>query len=93
MLTQMASILLVNKADFVKMWHATTDNRMTGVFQSYEICIREICRRLGGILPFQSNNEIEKTVLWDYVTDIGYVDEIDNYIACVGKQVLQKLLR
>ena len=47
MLTQMASILLVNKADFVKMWHATADNRMTGVFQSYEMCIREICRRLG----------------------------------------------
>jgi putative hydrolase of the HAD superfamily len=47
MLTQMASRLLVNKADFAKMWRGTADNRMIGVFQSYEICIREICRKLG----------------------------------------------
>jgi 8-oxo-dGTP diphosphatase len=66
-----------------------------------EICLKDDNRIfaavyagwLGGILPFQANNEIEKTILWDYVTDIGYVDEIDNYIACVGKQGLQKLLR
>lgn len=30
---------------------------------------------------FVPNNEIEKIALWDFKSDIGYVDEIDQYLA------------
>ena len=35
------------------------------------------------VAAFQANNEIEKINYWDFHTDIGYVDEIDQYIAAV----------
>jgi 8-oxo-dGTP diphosphatase len=37
--------------------------------------------RLKAVSPFQPNNEIEKTEYWDFRSDIGYVDEIDQYLA------------
>jgi hypothetical protein len=35
------------------------------------------------VAAFQANNEIEKINYWDFHADIGYVDEIDEYIAAV----------
>jgi 8-oxo-dGTP diphosphatase len=48
---------------------------------------------LEGLLPFLPNDEIEIFNLWDFSTDIGYIDDIDRYIAEVGKIALDKLLR
>lgn len=31
--------------------------------------------------PFIPNNEIEKITFWDFNSNIGYVDEIDHYLA------------
>ena len=33
------------------------------------------------VLPFEANEEIELTTYWDFLSDIGYIDEIDRYIA------------
>jgi predicted RNA binding protein YcfA (HicA-like mRNA interferase family) len=63
-----------------------------------EICLKGGHRQFAAVhaawlhtlLPFQPNNEIEMITLWDFVTDIGDVDEIDSYLACVGKQILQR---
>jgi len=33
------------------------------------------------ISPFQPNDEIEKTLLWDFHSDIGYVEEMSRYLA------------
>ena len=46
-LRQMATVLLVPSDNFVTSWHATFDERMTGIFESYQACIRHICRQLG----------------------------------------------
>ena len=46
-LRQMAVVLLVPSDDFVTSWHATFDERMTGIFESYQACIRHICQQLG----------------------------------------------
>ena len=45
-LTQMAAVLSLSVSDLAKAWRMTDDDRLTGVFKSYESCIREICRRL-----------------------------------------------
>ena len=37
--------------------------------------------RLPMVLPFQANDEIEKTEYWDFQSDIDYIDEIDQYLA------------
>jgi len=36
---------------------------------------------LDNLSTFLPNSEIEKIVLWDFKSDIGYVDEIDLYLA------------
>ncbi|GAI87566.1 unnamed protein product [marine sediment metagenome] len=46
-LRRMASVLAVPPDDFVTSWHATFEERMTGIFQSYQACIRHICQQLG----------------------------------------------
>lgn len=33
------------------------------------------------VLPFEANEEIELTTCGDFFSDIGYIDEIDHYIA------------
>ncbi len=55
-LRQMAAVLLVPSDDFVTSWHATFNERMTGIFESYQTCIRHICQQLGVDVQ---NNQIE----------------------------------
>ncbi|UCH43536.1 MAG: HAD family hydrolase [Dehalococcoidales bacterium] len=46
-LEQMASELSVPAKDFTDLWHATFDERMKGIFQDYQACIRHICQQIG----------------------------------------------
>ncbi len=39
---------------------------------------------LPAVVPFIANDEADKIALWDLVTDIGYVDEIDRKIVDFG---------
>ena len=50
-LGQMASELSVPAKDFTDLWHATFDERMKGIFQDYQACIRHICRQVGVKAP------------------------------------------
>ena len=45
-LRQMASELSVPPDDFVALWHAAFDERMKGIFRSYQACIGHICQQL-----------------------------------------------
>ena len=46
-LRQMASVLSVPSDDFITLWHATFDERMKGVFNSYQANIKHISQQLG----------------------------------------------
>jgi putative hydrolase of the HAD superfamily len=46
-ISQKGSVLSVNPADLIKLWRATTGDRMTGIFNSSESCLQDICHRLG----------------------------------------------
>jgi len=50
-LRRMAAELSVSPDDFADLWHATFDERMTGVLGDYQACIRHICRQLGAPTP------------------------------------------
>ena len=45
-LRQMASVLLAPSEDFVTSWHVMFNERMTGTFENYQDCIRQICTDL-----------------------------------------------
>ena len=46
-LRRMAAELSVPPDDFSSLWHAGFDERMTGILQRYQDCIRHICQQLG----------------------------------------------
>jgi len=45
-LRQMASALSAPSNDFIGLWHSTFYERMKGIFQNYQACIRFICTEL-----------------------------------------------
>lgn len=53
----------------MKLWSKLTDRIKYGALYSVE---------LNKLLPFQPNEEISKIALWDSVSEIGYIDEIDK---------------
>lgn len=55
-LRQMAREISIPPSDFINLWHLTFDDRMKGVFQSYQDCIRHICQQCGAQVP---ENQIE----------------------------------
>ncbi len=48
---RMASVLSVPPDDFVNLWHAAFEHRMTGTLQSYQAGIEDICQQLGVPAP------------------------------------------
>lgn len=58
-LSEMARVLSVSSQDFIQLWNATFDQRVTGVFPSIEANIQHICGALGRIV---NSNQIEEAV-------------------------------
>lgn len=63
-----------------------------GLFKIYdrnrdEIRYRAVyCTEVDRITEFKENNEINKIMLWDFVSDIGYFDEVDRMMLQLCKE-------
>ena len=68
-LSQMASALLLSSDDFRQVWFATSKERNSGIAQSCEGDIRNVCRALG-MLPEDSQVQLAVQRRLDYIRSV-----------------------